>query len=220
MSGSLADEIQAAVDFGYAQAADILGQPYEIFRPMGTGNPLDSANLIGTLPATFDATPYKFNKPNLYGTPVWYPLLDVSLVQPFDYLVGPLGTFFMHPQQPLLPLSCVSCNATVTVTRAKAARTASGFGAQAPGGDDRASETVLATAWPCSLLEGTKGEKAETGLPGDTRAAWFKLLVPALPGVTLRSSDILTDGQERRMVVSSAEITDLGWRISVALEVS
>ena len=220
MSDSLWAEIQSAIDLGYASAADVLGAPHSIYRYQGTGAPLDPANLIGMAPFVPFAKPNSAKTPNLYGNPVWFPQVDPSLVQPFDYIVGPSGTFYMLPPQSLQPPACVSCNASVTLSRPRAHRTPSGFGPQTPGGDDRGSETVLATTWPCSLLEGTKGERPDSNLPGDTRSAWFRLLLPPIPGVRILGSDVLTDGDSRRMMVSSAELTDLGWRLSVALEMS
>jgi len=72
----------------------------------------------------------------------------------------------------------------------------------------------LMTAWPASVLQGAKGEKDGAVLPGDVRLPWWAILLPAFPGVTLRSADIITDDIDRRFIISSAEKTDLGWRIT------
>jgi hypothetical protein len=42
-------------------------------------------------------------------------------------------------------------------------------GAGFHGGDVPSQETPLATSWPISQLQGTKGEKGTTNLPGDVR---------------------------------------------------
>jgi hypothetical protein len=76
------------------------------------------------------------------------------------------------------------------------------------------TQTPLATGWYASVLQGTKGEKNEVGLPGDVRNPWWLILLPQIPGVTLRTSDLVSDDIGRRYVISSAELTDLGWRLT------
>jgi len=44
------------------------------------------------------------------------------------------------------------------------------------------------------------------------RTPWWAILMPAWPGVILRTSDIILDELGRKYVVSSAELTDMGWR--------
>jgi hypothetical protein len=62
---------------------------------------------------------------------------------------------------------------------------------------------------------GQKSDKGPVDLPGDVRNPSWLILLPPLPGnVYLRSADVITDEQSRRYVISSAELTDLGWRIS------
>jgi hypothetical protein len=64
------------------------------------------------------------------------------------------------------------------------------------------------------VLQGTKGEKGGVALPGDVRDAWWAILLPFVPGVVLRSGDLISDDLSRRYIISSAELTDLGWRIT------
>jgi hypothetical protein len=40
------------------------------------------------------------------------------------------------------------------------------------------------------------------------------VLLPEAPGVILRAGDLIADELGRRYIVSSAELTDLGWRIT------
>jgi hypothetical protein len=52
-------------------------------------------------------------------------------------------------------------------------------------------------------------------LPGDSSVSRWTVLLPAHPDIVLQFSDLLTDDLGRSAVVSSAELTDLGWRLSV-----
>ena len=40
-------------------------------------------------------------------------------------------------------------------------------------------------------------------------------MMPAIPDVILRPSDLMADDLGRNAVVSAAELTDLGWRLTV-----
>ena len=44
---------------------------------------------------------------------------------------------------------------------------------------------------------------------------YWTVLLPAFPGVVLRPADLMTDDLGRTAVVAAAELTDLGWRLSV-----
>jgi len=204
-------KIQNRVYRGYAKAASKIGLAHALYRPVGAGAALAPGNLITSLPASFNAEDMKYGRPNKYGKPTWFAIVDGAQTQVGDYLVGPSGTFFIAAQQALLPILAVQCSNTINVLRPQQQ---GGIGAQPYGGDTDANETPLMTGWPASVLQGTKGEKSETQLPGDTRTPWWAVLVPALADVTLRSNDIITDDLGRRLIVSSAELTDMGWRIT------
>ncbi len=80
-------------------------------------------------------------------------------------------------------------------------------------------ETILGAAWPASALNGTKGEKTDIGLPGDTRLAWVLILLPPSFPCQIVAGDVATtnDAQSRRYTLSACELTSLGWRITGAL---
>ena len=78
------------------------------------------------------------------------------------------------------------------------------------------NEIAYATGFPCSILQGTKGEKNDAGLPGDTRLPWWVILVPASVG-NIKYGDLILDDLGRRYVVSSPELTDLGYRITASM---
>jgi hypothetical protein len=205
--------IQKAIYNGYQQAANVLGAPFDLFRPDGADTPIQQANRVGTFNASFDASVYTFGRPGLYAKPVWYALIDGGQLVVGDYLQGDSGTFFVAALQPLLPIACVSCNATLNVLRPYSAP---GVGVLPYGGDIRSEEVPVMTAFPGSLLNGTKGERSEVGLPGDIRSPWFAILLPNV-GVEIKAYDVITDDLGRRFKVSAVEMSDLGWRLTAAL---
>lgn len=205
-------KLQAKVYGGYAKAAKRIGQNCSVYRAQSAlSTPIASGNLVTVLKASFNAEDMKYGKPNKYGKSTWYGLFDGGQTRVGDYLVGPEGTFFVAAQQAILPILMVECNRTLNILRPQRE---SGVGALPYGGNTDATETPLMTGWPASVLQGTKGEKTETMLPGDVRSPWWLVLMPAYPGVVIRSDDILKDDLNRRYVVSSAELTDLGWRMT------
>ena len=52
-------------------------------------------------------------------------------------------------------------------------------------------------------------------LPSDTSVPYWTVLLPAFPGVVLLPADLMTDDLGRNAVVSAAELTGLGWRLTV-----
>lgn len=205
------DKIQLKMYKGYAKAARVVGTTYAHFRPSSASNPMDAANQLADIKMTLNACDMKYSKPNVYGKSTWYGIFDGTVAQPFDYFNGVEGVFFVAAMQQLLPILMVSCNRVITIARPSME---SGPGAIGYGGDTKAGEENLMVGWPASVLQGSKGEKNDVGLPGDTKNPWFTVLVPSWDGVLLRTSDIITDDIGGRYRVSSAELTDLGWRLT------
>lgn len=201
-------KLQAKIYKGYGQAAKRIGFAYKQFRATSADNPLTTE--LQTLPASF-TTNFSYSAPNKYGTATWLGLFDGREFQVGDYLVGPGGTFFVAAMQATLPIYCVETNRTINVLRVTQG---SDVGLGQYGGDTPATEQPLIQGWPASVLQGTKGESNETKLPGDVRTPWWAILLPAWPGIIIRTSDIITDDLGRKYVVSSAELTDMGWRMT------
>ncbi len=207
--------LQARIYSGYAKAALRIGTTFSLYRPTTATNPIATPTLLGALLASFNAMDMKYGKPNPYGKPMWYCLADGSQLQEGDYLVSADMTYFIAAMQPLLPILAVDCNRVVTAFRPQQQ---TGVGAVGYGGNTAQNETVLASGFPASILQGTKGERGDTKLPGDVRNPWWTILLPNIPGgVVMRTDDVLTDDLGRRYTISSAEQTDLGWRLT-ALE--
>lgn len=202
--------LQARIYAGYAKAALRIGQTADQHRATSASNPMAAGTKLRAIMASFNAEDVGYKKPNKYGHPTWFGIFDGSLTQPGDYLTGAFGTFFIAAQQLHLPILCVQCNSVVTIKRPQQQ---AGVGALGYGGNTDAGETALMTGWPASVLQGGGGDRSDVGLPGDTKNPQWSVLLPAYGVVALRSGDIITDDIGKRMVISSAEKTDLGWRI-------
>jgi hypothetical protein len=212
MDGAL---LQSKVYAGYAKAAAKIGLTFSQYRPTTGTAALAAGNKLGTLPVSFNAQDFGYSKPSKYGNAVWYCLADGTQLAPGDYLEGNGATYFIAAMQPLLPILAVKCNRVVTLYRPQQQ---TGVGAVGYGGNTAGNQTVIASGFPASILQGSKGEKGEVNLPGDVRSPWWILLLPNLPGALyLRTDDIVIDDFGRRYTLSSVEQTELGWRMT-ALE--
>lgn len=206
--------IQQRIYAGRGKAALRIGLDCRQYRPLSAAAPL--GNLLATLKAAFNAGDSSYRAPNLYGDPVWYGDFDARQTLPGDYLVrvSDGATFFIAAQQPLLPIVCIDCNRSLRVTRQQPVTS---VGAVGYGGIQKANDVdVLGTAgalWPASILMGGRKEAAASLPAGVKNAGWKILLPPSVP-ITLQAGDILTDDMGRRYAVDSAELTDLGWRLS------
>jgi hypothetical protein len=257
--------IQSKIWRGYNIAAKKLGSKHQFFRPSlkafnteqgGKLNTEAGGDLLLTALKDFpgerlftrhvslNAEDMKYNRPNKYGKPTWYALVDGQDLQAGDYFIhedshkgllledggsllteakgkflleGALkGTYFIAALQPLLPILVVECNRVVSLFKPGAQ---SGIGAQGYGGTTAANETLYAESVPCSILQGTKGEKSEANLPDDTRSPWWTVLMPSAVG-RIAPDDIMIDDLDQRYVISSNELTDLGYRCTAMMALS
>jgi hypothetical protein len=202
-------KLQSKIYIGYGKAAKRIGFDYQQFRATSASNPLTSTALQ-TLPASF-TTNFSYSAPNKYGKADWLGLFDAREFAVGDFLVGRQGTFFVAAMQDTLPIYCVQANRTVDVLRVGMDP---GVGLGGWAGGVRAGEVPIMQGWPASILQGTKGETNEVKLPQDVKTPWWAILLPAWPGVVFRTSDIIRDDLDRKYVISSAELSDMGWRIT------
>lgn len=214
MSQSLEAAIQAAIFEGYALAAGVVGLTFSQYRPTSAANPICARNFLTSLPAAFSVDNYAFKKPPTYGKPERQALIDGSQTQVGDCLVG-ARTYFIAAMDPLEPISAVECNHVVNILRPPA--TGRGGGLQPYGGATESTETPILTAWPASVLNGTKVERGDIGLPDDVRQPWVAVLVPAIVGTEILTDDVMTTDLGDRYKVSSAELTSRGWRLTAML---
>lgn len=205
-------KLQAKLYAGYAKAAKRIGLPFVHYRPTTSFKPL-SVPLTSIL-ASFNAQDMHYSKPNAYGQAVWWCLADGAQLAIGDYLAGTTGTFFIASMQPILPIQAVECNRTVTIFRPQQQV---GVGALPYGGNTALNQTEIVTAFPVSVLINSKADKGPVNLPGDTRQSWWNLLLPPIPsGVLIKGADVVEDEIGNRYIVSAAELTSMGWRITMA----
>lgn len=206
---------------GYAKSARRVGIPYDIYRPSSVANPLAAGNKLGTIKAAFavhSSGNFNFAKPSDYKGPMFHALLDGAQVQVGDYLNDPatvFGPFFIASMNPIVPILAVQTTRVITIFRPDGVASkvigVSGYGGTVAS-TANANETAIMTAWPASVLEGSRGTNAGL-LPGDIGVGIWRVLLPARPGVLVLPGYLITDDAQNRMVVRQAELTDLGWNI-------
>lgn len=206
--------VQRHVAYGLGIAASKLGSFHTVYRPTAAMNPLQQAPLRIQL-ANFDGDPsFGLKRPQAWSKPIVYGMLDTTDVQVGDYLVG-TDTVFVARFEPMLPPECVICSRTVSVFSS----------ASAPpvgldvvyGGRTDASDVMVASGWPISMVTKTRGDNVPTKLPGDVRAAYYECLIPAIPGVTLRPTMRLTDENGDNYEIVTVETSSFGNRLLVSL---
>ena len=205
------DHIKDRISWAYNIAARAIGRPADAFRARGTHAPLAQANRYLRLHAAFSTSAGNFSRSQVYGSGLYTGYFDTAYTKVGDYLVQGPRTFFIAEQDELLPTLCVRTNSTVSVRRPALPATIgmSGYG----GG--QSSDTVLMTAWPASALGIGGGGQSRSGLPGEGSVPGWSVLLPAPAGVILLVADIVSDDQGRQGVITAAELTHLGWRLTV-----
>jgi hypothetical protein len=207
---------QAKLQDRLAWAANITaraaGDWADAYRPAGITLPLAPANRYLRIPVLFTGYAGKFNRPLGYGEAVAHGIFDYSYTRPGDYLVKGDMIWFIASQDVLQPALCVRTNRILSFSRAAAP---SSTGANNYGGVTASTVTPLIQGWPASVLGSSGSGQPSAGLPSDSSVPYWTVLLPLLPGVTLLPSDLMTDDLGRSAVVSAAESTFLGWRLTV-----
>ncbi len=68
-------------------------------------------------------------------------------------------------------------------------------------------------AGQCSGAAGSGEPQAD--LPSDNTVPYWTVLLAAFPGVIVLPTDLMSDDLGRNATVSAAELTELGWRLTV-----
>jgi hypothetical protein len=216
---ALADRVRRAC----GRAATMLGAWCDAYRPSDATNPLQPQNRFMKLQAAFSSPGGEFAGPTGYGEAAWWGLFDSAYTRAGDYLVrqesaagaGDGGIWFIAQQQPLLPVLCVRTPRMVSFMRPAPSTSSSNSGVGSYGGFTLADATVLLSDYPASVISGYGPGLDPTDLPGDAPPRSWQVLLPTAPGLVLLVGDLMSDDLGRRGVVSSAELTDLGWRLLV-----
>lgn len=204
--------LQNRIYKGYDKAAQRIGINFTIYRASTAINPLDPANAHGSIMASFNVS-WSYERANKYGNAVWQLVADGTLLQPYDYLKSTDQTYFVAGMQLTLPMLAVSCNQTVTIKRQTGP---TGVGYQGYSGyDDTTAQTIYQNC-PASYLQGTRGTQSDVNLPTDVKMPWFIVLIPYLGNQTIQTGDFLQNSNGINHIISSAELTDLGWRLTIA----
>ncbi len=214
------DRLQDLIRRGLGRAARSVGSWCDAYRPSGTTDPLDPTNRFMRLRASFVLQDMRYNKPIGYGDPSWAGIFDAAYTSPGDYLVraesrpgaSDGGTWFIAAQSQYLPVLCIRTTRIVSASRpaAPAAGGVNGYG-----GVTLAAATPLLVGWPASMRAAGAAGIDQADLPADAPPGAWSVLLPPMPNVSLRTGDLLTDDLARTSVISSAELTDLGWRLLV-----
>lgn len=199
--------------WGLNVAARYLGVATDAYRPQGSDDPLALGNRFLKLHAAFTSTRGEFRRANQYGNSLWYGFFDAAYTRPGDYLVQDEGTWFIASQHRLLPVLCVLSDRIVSFSRPV---TPANQGTSSYGGVTAANVTPLMTNWPASIIAASNAGRPLATLPNNTATVpnWTVLL-PSCPSVILRPTDLMSDDLGRNAVLTAAELTELGWRLTV-----
>jgi hypothetical protein len=213
-----ADRLQDLIRRAYGRAALSVGDWCHAFRPSGAVDPLHPRNRFMLLQAAFTSPRPGEERPVGYGMGTWWGVFDAAYTRPGDYIVrretvpGDGAVWFIAAQQPYLPILCVQAARVVSFTRPAAPTNP---GVSGYGGYTRADAEPLLTGFPASVLNAGTAGLDPTNLPSDVAPGSWQVLLPAVAGPVLRTGDLMHDDLGRNGVVSSAELTDLGWRLLV-----
>ena len=207
---------QALTDTLYGVGAQIVGQSYQWYRGQDPEMPvICSQNLMGQMSLYLNPDPnLKSVKPSQSGKPVWYAMVDRTNTLVGDFFVGPLGTLFIQSQQSLLATALIQCNDVLTFSRPH--QRASYDPSLSQSGTPSQYQDIC-IAVPASVLDKSRAEKSDVGLPLDPKFGTFEVLLPDL-GVQIRTSDRITDRTGNQYSVESVELTPLGYRLLITSE--
>lgn len=208
MDGTL---LQTKIYKGFGIAAQKVGIAFNQYRATTPTQPLNSANMIGIQKVSTNVS-WSYTKSNKFANAVYQMIVDGNKVQKFDIFTG-VATYYICAMEPLQPILAVKCNSVMTLKRPTQPI---GSGQVGYGGYLDQTSTIIMTEIPVSILEGTKGQNNEVKIPTDVKVPWWKILMPDFDnGATqILSGDIMTDDNGLRFEISSAEHTDMGWRLT------
>jgi hypothetical protein len=193
-------------------AARNIGAQTDAYRPSSVSGPTATCNRYLRFNAAFSAPDNRFNKPNGYGAAIWHGIFDAAYTQVGDYLIQGSDIWFIAAQQSLLPVLCVKAERIVSFSRSAAPSSA---GVNTYSGVTTDTNTPLLTDWPASILGVGGSGLPHADLPSDQSVPYWTVLMPAFGDVVLLPADLMQDDLGRNATVAAAELTSLGWRITV-----
>jgi hypothetical protein len=204
--------LQDRISWASNVCARATGEWADAYRSSAAAEPLAPANRFLRLPALFTGMQGKFTHPQGYGDALAHGIFDYAYTRPGDYLVQGDATWFIAAQLPLLPALCVRTNRIVSFTRPAAPATT---GVNGYGGITASGVTPLLTDWPASVIGFSGSGQPAAGLPSDGGVPFWTVLLPASSATVLMPADLMSDDLGRAAVIAAAELSELGWRLSV-----
>jgi hypothetical protein len=203
--------------YGAGCAARRIGFLHDAYRPSDPQCPIDLKNRFLRLAVAYVLPGGSAGSPSGFGVPFRQALADWSYLRVGDYLVGPEGTVFVAGIEPPKPMLVVMTNTEISLSRPAAPILAgtNPYGAAMP-----ATDEILLSGFPASLLVGGVVDRTHAGLPDDTKAPGFICLIPASAGVQPFVADSLTDTTGGRFLVNAVEQLNGAWRLSMNQAVS
>jgi hypothetical protein len=204
--------LQTKVWYGYKQAAAHIGQSFNQHRATDGLTPPLAGTALQALVASFNVQDMAYKKSSQYGKALWWCVADGSQLLQGDYLSGNGYTYFIGNMEPLLPITAVLCNRSVSLYRPAQQQ---GVGQASYGGNTQATQTQYLNQFPGSILATGRTAKNVTDLPGDASSANAVLCLPPVPGVQIVPYDVVMDDLKRRYLVTFAELAEHGWRCGI-----
>lgn len=204
--------IQNKIYYGYGKAATKLGLSFDIYRSSDGDDPLKLANKIGSTLVS-PTTNWAYSNYRKYDENVWNLITDGRVILVGDYLVGE-NTFFVAAKQHIMPIMGVMCDREISVRRPKLAGDKGYIGYSRYEAVSASTYDVILTDCPCSFLKGSRGDTNPVKLPTDARAPWYTMFLPKTAPF-LKVGDIILDEYGQEFVLSTNELTELGWRLNI-----
>lgn len=198
---------------GLGVAARMTGQKTDAYRPNGPDDPLQPANRFLQLPASFSRPRQRSVRAGGYGEAFWEGVFDATYTRPGDYLVGADGgIWFVAAQLPMQAALCVRTLRRLSFTRPSGPVRA---GANGYGGVARGTASAVLSNWPAAMTTPGAAGQMELATATTLPQVTWSVLLPPLEWLALLPGDSMTDDLGRAGVVTAAECTELGWRLTV-----
>ena len=205
-------KVQNKIYYGYGKAALRLGLSFDIYRSVDGIEPLKIANKIGSILVS-PTVNWNYTAYRKYDANDWILIVDGRSIHVGDYLVG-RNTFFVAAMQHLMPIMGVKCDRKITIRRPKSVGDKGNIGYSRYEAITAATFDIIAKDCPCNFIKGSRGDTNPVKLATDAKAPWFTMYLPKL-GQFLKVGDIVVDEYKQEYVVSTNELTELGWRINL-----
>lgn len=203
---------QTKIYYGYGKAAKRLGLSHDIYRSIDGIDPLKSQNKLGSILVSATSN-WDYSIYRKYDEVAWILVVDGRYIAVGDYLVGP-STFFVVAKQHLLPILGVKCDRKITIRRPKDSGEIGYVGYSRYEAGNANTYDVIMQNCPSCFIKGSRGDFNPVKLPTDARAPWFTMYLPKI-GQFIKVGDIVLDEYHQEYIVSTNELTELGWRFNV-----